>query len=80
MKGFTPTECRRFCSGRSIKPKQRSRRHWDEATTRLILIACDLQNPIEFKKGWNPVRDQGVGGSNPLSPTNLFKPSSALTK
>jgi len=21
----------------------------------------------------NPVRDQGVGGSNPLSPTNIFK-------
>ena len=23
-------------------------------------------------KQWNLVRDQGVGGSNPLSPTNLF--------
>jgi hypothetical protein len=27
---------------------------------------------IEFSKRWNLVRDQGVGGSNPLSPTNLL--------
>ena len=25
-----------------------------------------------FSEGWNLVLDQGVGGSNPLSPTNLF--------
>jgi hypothetical protein len=25
-----------------------------------------------FNKPWNLVRDQGVGGSNPLSPTILF--------
>ena len=31
------------------------------------------QNSTRFNKQWNLVRDQGVGGSNPLSPTNLFK-------
>jgi len=35
--------------------------------------ACGLQNPVEFNKGWNLVRDHGVGGSNPLSPTNFSK-------
>jgi hypothetical protein len=30
------------------------------------------QNSTRFNKQWNLVRDQGVGGSNPLSPTNLF--------
>jgi hypothetical protein len=32
-----------------------------------------LQDSTNFNIGWNLVRDQGVGGSNPLSPTNLFK-------
>ncbi len=31
------------------------------------------QNSTDFNKVWNLVRDQGVGGSNPLSPTNIFK-------
>jgi hypothetical protein len=34
---------------------------------------CGLQISIEFNKRWNPVRDQGVGGSIPLSPSNIFK-------
>jgi hypothetical protein len=44
-----------------------------EAATHSIPITCGLQNSVEFNKRWNLVRDQGVGGSNPLSPTNLFK-------
>ena len=28
---------------------------------------------MDFNRLWNLVRDQGVGGSNPLSPTNFFK-------
>jgi hypothetical protein len=31
------------------------------------------KSPASFTMSWNLVRDQGVGGSNPLSPTNLFK-------
>jgi len=34
---------------------------------------CGLQNSVEFNNCRNLVRDQGVGGSNPLSPTNYFK-------
>jgi hypothetical protein len=33
----------------------------------------------DFNKPWNLVRDQGVGGSNPLSPTNLFKQISSTS-
>jgi hypothetical protein len=35
-------------------------------------IACGLQVSVDFHNRLNLVRDQGVGGSNPLSPTNLF--------
>jgi len=28
------------------------------------------RNSTTFNNSWNLVRDQGVGGSNPLSPTN----------
>ncbi len=67
-------ECRRFCVGQSLKAQQRATTCQGEASTHSITISCSLQNSIEFNKRWNLVRDQGVGGSNPLSPTNLFKP------
>jgi hypothetical protein len=60
MKGFTPLDCRRFCSGQSIKAQQRATTHRVEAATHLTLITCGLQNSIEFSKCWNLVRDQGV--------------------
>ena len=71
--GFTLSECRRFCSGQSIEAQQRATARQAEVATHSISIPCGLQNSIEFNKRWNLVRDQGVGGSNPLSPTNLFK-------
>ena len=64
---------RRFCSGRSAKAQQRATRCWALTATHAIPITCQLQNSIEFNNHRNLVRDQGVGGSNPLSPTNLFK-------
>ena len=33
---------------------------------------CELHISIAFNKSFNLVRDQGVGGSNPLSPTIIF--------
>src|SRR6266436_4686015 len=66
-------DCRRFCSGRSTKAQQRATRCWALTATHAIPITCQLQNSIEFNNHRNLVRDQGVGGSNPLSPTNLFK-------
>jgi hypothetical protein len=44
-----------------------------EAATHSTVTACGLQNSIEFNDCRNLVRDQGVGGSNPLSPTILFQ-------
>src|SRR6266436_7981364 len=66
-------KCRRFCSGRSTKAQQRATGCWMLNATRATPITCSLQNSIEFNKRWNLVRDQGVGGSNPLSPTNCFQ-------
>jgi len=66
-------DCRRFCSGRSTEAQQRSTSNKAAAAKPSTPIACGLQNPIDFNMLWNLVRDQGVGGSNPLSPTNPFK-------
>jgi hypothetical protein len=33
-----------------------------------------LEQAAVQQHGWNLVRDQGVGGSNPLSPTNYLNP------
>ena len=37
-----------------------------------IAVILSQQNSTDFNKVRNLVRDQGVGGSNPLSPTNLL--------
>jgi len=68
-----PLRRRRFCSGQSIKAQPRATACRGEAATHSVSITCGLQNPIGFNKRWNLVRDQGVGGSNPLSPTNILK-------
>jgi len=47
-------------------------RPWHRAATHSTPITCDLRNSIEFNQCRNLVRDQGVGGSNPLSPTKFF--------
>src|SRR5258708_36256640 len=65
--------CRRFCVGQSIRVQQRLTTDEPPAATRSTSITCELHNSIEFNKRWNLVRDQGVGGSNPLSPTNCFQ-------
>jgi IPT/TIG domain len=54
------SECRRFCSGRSIKVQSRSPSAGELATTHSAPITCGLQNSIEFNNCWNLVRDQGV--------------------
>jgi len=65
-------DCRRFCVGRSTEAQHRSTSHMAVAAMPSTPIICGLQNSIEFNNRRNLVRDQGVGGSNPLSPTNLF--------
>jgi hypothetical protein len=62
-----------FVAVEASKFNRDQRRSRGEAATHSTPITCGLQNSIQFNKDWNLVRDQGVGGSNPLSPTNLFK-------
>ena len=61
-----------FASVNAPKINSESTTRRGEAATHSIPITSGLQISIEFNKHWNLVRDQGVGGSNPLSPTNLF--------
>ena len=37
-----------------------------------VQYLISYKQQISTYKGWNLVRDQRVGGSNPLSPTNIF--------
>jgi len=46
---------------------------YERALTRSSQISCDLLISVQFNTCRNLVRDQGVVGSNPVSPTNLFK-------
>jgi len=59
------TKCSRHLSGSIAKPAL--------SATHSTAITYGLQISIIFHNRLNLVRDQGVGGSNPLSPTNLFK-------
>jgi hypothetical protein len=67
------SKCRRFCSC----PLHLSSTKFDQRKikqpNRSLPILCDLLNSIESNKDRNLVRDQGVGGSNPLSPTIFSK-------
>ena len=65
--------CRRFCSCQSTRVQQKSADFNMQAATGSTSITWNRQNSIDFNKVWNLVRDQGVGGSNPLSPTNCFQ-------
>ena len=65
--------CRRFCGGQSLSVQHRSTIFNKERVTGSISINCKPQISTDFYNVLNLVRDQGVGGSNPLSPTNLFK-------
>ena len=65
------SDCRRFCSCQSTRLQHRSTEFNKSAATGSTPITWNQQNSTDFNKVRNLVRDQGVGGSNPLSPTNL---------
>jgi len=71
LEGFTPNKCRRFCSCQSTRLQQRSTDFNKQAAIGSTAITWNQQNSTDFNRVWNLVRDQGVGGSNPLSPTNF---------
>ncbi len=65
-------KCRRFRSGKSLPNPQTSTKLNRATPTRSIESSYFLQISTDFKKRKNLVRDQEVGGSNPLAPTILF--------
>jgi hypothetical protein len=72
MTNRTLPGCRRFCSCESTRLQQSSTDFNKQGATGSTAITWNQQNSTDFNKLWNLVRDQGVGGSNPLSPTNIF--------
>jgi hypothetical protein len=64
--------CRRFCDGRASKDHQLllTINRATPSYTSQITSNCSISP--DFTKTRNLVRDQGGGGSNPLSPTNSF--------
>jgi len=66
-------DCRRFCDGQSFHVQHGPTAFNKRLATVSISINYKLQISIDFHNLLNLVRDQGVGGSNPLSPTNCFQ-------
>ena len=64
--------CSRFCSGLAYKDHPNSPDFNRQAAIGTIQVTSDHHVSTSFTKDLNLVRHQGVGGSNPLSPTNLF--------
>jgi hypothetical protein len=72
-----PFSCRRFCVRESLRLQQIATAFNDRLATSSISITQEPQISTDVNNVWNLVRDQGVGGSNPLSPTNFFQHASA---
>jgi len=66
----TVQPCSRFCGGESTQKQEASTTFNKRRATDSIKTSCDLQISTDFSKLRNLVRDQGVAGSNPVSPTN----------
>jgi len=64
-------DCSRNCNCQSLQEPQTSTDFNDRHATGSISISYKPQTSTGFNSLWNLVRDQGVGGSNPLSPTIL---------
>ena len=79
MEGFTSTTCRQNCGCQSIPIQQTSTAFNDRHATSSTSITWNPQLSTDFNKAWNLVRDQGVGGSNPLSPTNVFNEINSIS-
>ena len=67
------TRCRKNCNCQILKEHQTSIAFNERRATGSISTRYEPQISTSFDRLWNLVRDQGVGGSNPLSPTNYFQ-------
>jgi hypothetical protein len=65
-------DCRQICDSKSLKLQRIATAFNERPTTDSTSITYEPWISIGFNKVWNLVRDQGVEGSNPLSPTNYF--------
>jgi hypothetical protein len=65
--------CSRFCSGLASKLHRGSTEFNKLPATNATAITWNHRISTDFNKHRNLVRDQGVGGSNPLSPINYFQ-------
>ena len=64
--------CSRFCSCQSIQNPQRPTGIGMQAVNYSIKSTYFHQFSTDFNRSFDLVRDQGVGGSNPLTPTIIF--------
>jgi hypothetical protein len=72
MTGGKYLRCRQICVGESLRLQQIATAFNERLCNRFNINQLRQQNSTAFNRGQNLVRDQGVGGSNPLSPANLF--------
>src|ERR1041385_9092161 len=63
---------REKCDTQSLGLPKSSTAFHERPATGSITATYEQQNPTNSNRPWNLVRDQGVGGSNPLSPTIIF--------
>ena len=64
--------CRQNCNSRILKEPQISITFNEQHATGSTSISYKPSISAKFNRLLHLVRDQGVGGSNPLSPTNIF--------
>ncbi len=68
--GQETLNCRQNCGGETTQLQQSSPSLKRKRATHSTASTWKQENTTDFNKRRNLVRDQGVGGSNPLAPTN----------
>ena len=76
----TTLRCRGFRSGKSLPGPQTSTNLNRVAPTRSIEISYFLGISTDFRKRQNLVREQEIGGSDPLAPTICFQRHRSFTQ
>ena len=72
-------DCRRFCAPKASEFNESQQCSTTDVQQVQYQAVGNDKISIDFTKVWNLVRDQGVGGSNPLSPTNLYNATQAIS-
>ena len=72
VEGFTPTACGRFCNCEGLRNLESPIAFYERASTDSKRMSWKPRKSTVFNNRLNLVRDQEVGGSNPLAPTIFF--------